>query len=629
MRKKKKPTTFLVTVSRAVCPAALLPATIPERMHRCRPALLPLPLPLLLLLLLLLLQAVSNARATVIVYGSTPAAIAAAVGAARTSTTATGTTASATDVVLADPSPRVGGMVSGGLCATDEGIPAAIGGVGLEFFRRVGKAYNRSATAPLFRFEPHVAEAVFLEMLLEANVKYVASGVVTQATVRDGQIASFATASGLEFSGPNAVFIDASYDGDLVRAAGVSYTWGREPGSLYNESWAGRVEPFSDTFDFHNISPLDDRGNLLPLLTNRLAAPLHSGDFLAQGYNFRLCVTQQADNRISFPAPRTYNASQWELLRRFVNITSPDFTRFAGPVPLYVAGKYDLNNGALVSTDATGLSWGYPNASTYEKRAAIADAHREYMLQFFYFLGNDPDIPAALRASTATWGLCKDEFTSNGGWPEQLYVRETIRVVGDRVLKQSDLWSEEEEKEEEEELLPADGRAGKDSQSRQGRRVRVAGRNNIKDSIGLGSYPADGHYVTRGPCVVSADRTTCKMATTEDQLQAALRAGTLWTGGEGYPGATNAAVLYQIPYYTLLPKRAQAANLLVPVTPSASHVTFASLRVEPQFMILGHAAGVAAALAVSLGCAVQDVPIASLQSTLIQQGAVISAPPAA
>ena len=202
----------------------------------------------------------------------------------------------------------------------------------------------------------------------------------------------------------------------------------------------------------------------------------------------------------------------------------------------------------------------------------------------------DPAIPAALRASALEWGLCADEFTTNGGWPEQLYVREAARLVGDRVLVQRDLWP------------PTDFGAS---------------------SIGMGSYAADGHNAKRGPCVVAPRNASCAMVTSEEELAAAAANGTLWTGGEGYVGASSAAALYQIPYFALLPRRSDATNLLCPTTPSASHVTYASLRMEPQFMIMGQAAGTAAALAVTQGMAVQDVPPADLHAALSAAGAVL------
>lgn len=489
-------------------------------------------------------------------------------------------------VTLLDPSPRLGGMVSGGLSHTDVGDAYAIGGLAGSFFKSVSVAYGGNGSVPQFDFEPHVAEGILRSMLSAAKVNIVTATPVASFDRVGTQLTAVHLMDGRTF--PAAVFIDGTYEGDLARAAGVSYVWGREPVSQYNESWAGRKEPFSGPFDFRPIFPLDDQGQLLPLLTTRLSAPRGSGDALVQGYNYRLCATNNASNRLPFPPPTAYNASTWELGRRLAAITAPTFEKWVGLSPAY-GSKHDMNNGCLISTDATGLQYAWPNASQSE-RAALAAQHKEYMLAFFHFLLTDPTLPAALRASTAEWGLCADEFASNGGWPEQLYVREASRVVGDRVLVQKDLW-------------PATDFG--------------------LQSIGMGSYAADGHYSTRGPCEVAADNSSCAMIETEAQLAAAAAAGRLWTGGEGYVGVTNAAALYQIPYFALLPKRAEVTNMLVPLTPSASHVTFASLRVEPQFMILGQAAGTAAALAAARGVAVQDVPHADLHAALVAGGAVL------
>ena len=313
----------------------------------------------------------------IVVYGSTPGGVVAAVAAARSPGSAA--------VTLVDPYARVGGMCSSGLGATDEGDPAAIGGYSKEFFLRVARVYNCSATEPQFHFEPHVAEAVFLDMLSSAGVKRVRTGPVANVSFGAAlRVSTLTTVDGQVFIGD--VFIDGSYTGDLAAAAGVTTTWGREARSAYNESWAGRREPFGVNFDSKQFTPLDAAGNLLPLMTTRLSAPLGSGDDRVQGYNYRLCVTQNRSNLLPFPPPANYNASTWEALRREAqaNITSPDFTAFVSAVPV-PNGKYDLNNGDFVSTDATGLSWPYPNAS-YEDRAAIDTAHREYMLEFFYFL---------------------------------------------------------------------------------------------------------------------------------------------------------------------------------------------------------------------------------------------------
>lgn len=346
-------------------------------------------------------------------------------------------------------------------------------------------------------------------------------------------------------------------------------------------------------FDFRRFSPLDADGNLLPLMTTRISAPVGSGDALVQGYNFRLCAVRGRANAnflaMPDPAPGTYDPSQWEALRRFAalpGVTSVNDFIGPGDVP---AGKLDINNGCLISTDVTGLEWRFPNAS-YAERDTLVAAHKAYTIGFFYTLRTDAAISPAIRAGAADLGLCADEFTSNGGWPEQLYIREAVRLVGDRVLIQSDLWP------------PTDF-------------------GNV--SVGLGSYAADGHYATRGPCVISASGESCRMVTSEADLQAALRNGTLGTGGEGYVGSTNAYALYQIPAWALWGKRGGAGNLLSPTAPSASHVTFASLRVEPTYMVMGHAAGDIAALVARAGGDVMDVDVGELHGMLEREGAVL------
>lgn len=548
--------------------------------------------PLFLSVLSLLHATAAGSTATtgsVLVYGSTPAGVVAAVASARMGS----------NVTLLDPSPRVGGMCSGGLGHTDVGLDFAIGGLAHEFFLRNARHYNSSATQPEYMLEPHVAELVFTEMLQDAGVRHVRGLRVDSVHFAAGssRIESLTTLAGDVYAAD--VFVDASYEADLITRASLSnpalkWTFGRESRTAYNESWAGRREPFGNPFDFRPISPLDAEKNLLPQMTTRISAPLGSSDAFVQGYNFRLCGVKQTENPSNYlampdPAPGSYNATQWEALRRFASL--PGISRvddFIGPGAI-PNKKYDINNGCLISTDATGLQWPFPTAS-YVQRDAIVEAHRAYTIAFFFTLRTDPNISASIRASAATLGLCADEFTSSGGLPEQLYVREAIRMVGDRVLIQSDCWP------------PTDFRNA---------------------SIGMGSYAADGHYATRGPCVVSADRDKCSMVTSEEDLQAALANGTLWTGGEGYVGDVNTFSLYQIPAWSLYPPRAGATNLLSPTAPSASHVTFASLRVEPTYMVLGHASGVIAALAAASGGAVQDTDLDTLHALLVAQGAVL------
>lgn len=526
----------------------------------------------------------------VTIFGSTPAGVIAAVAASRYG---------GANVTLLDPSPRVGGMCSGGLGVTDQGDTFAIGGLAREFFIRNSRYYNATAEAPLFKLEPHVAELIFLQMLSEANVTRVSVAAVARVEFSGTRVSSLLFEDGGRFA-ITGVIVDASYEAQVVVGAAGALpkpfmTFGREAASVYNESWGGRREPFGFPFDSRPISPLAADGSLLPLITTRVSAPLGSGDARVQGYNFRLCAVRKGDNPhwapMPDPPPGTYNASEWELLRRFAalpGIASVDAFVSCGAVP---NGKLDCNNGCLVSTDATGLSWDFPTANA-TRRAEIVAAHKAYTIAFFYTLRTDPAMPPAVRASAQNLGLCGDEFASNSNWPEQLYVREAARLVGDRVLVQSDLWPATDFKEA---------------------------------SIGMGSYAADGHYSSRGPCVLQPAGAPhhCVMVTSEAELQAARANGSLCTGGEGYVGDVNTFSLYQIPAWVLFPKRAGATNLLSPTAPSASHVTFASLRVEPQYMVMGHAAGDIAALAAASGGAVQNVPLPVLHGRLRGEGAVL------
>ena len=538
----------------------------------------------------------------VLVYGSTPAAIVCAVAAARMNVS----------VALLDTAARLGGLMSGGLGYTDVGDSFAIGGLAHELFLANARVYNASATHPLYQVEPHVAQALFVQLLQGAGVAYLAApGQAIASVSRQGsRITGLTLSSGAAHSAT--VFADASYEGDLLVASGVPHTYGRESSAQYNESWAGRREPFGYPFDLRPISPLDASGQLLPLLTARTFAPLHSGDSGTQGYNYRLCVvkrSQSPGNFLPFPQPLPYDPARWELLRRLAALPGMDSVEAfiaLGPLPPGGA-KYDLNNGALLSTDYTGASASYPLANA-SARAAIRQQHLQYTLQLFHALATDPALPPSLRASAADLGLCADEFVAAQprGWPEQLYVREVLRLVGDRVLAQGDVWAEG----------GAGGGGGLQPATDWG-----------SASIGLGSYAADGHYVSRGPCEVHNDSATgrpaCSMVTSEAQLQAAAAAGRLWTGGEGYVGSTNQYMLYQVPLFALLPAASSTGNLLSPTCPSVTHVVFASLRVEPTFMVLGHAAGVAAALAVQQGLAVQHLNPADVHQALAAQGAVL------
>jgi hypothetical protein len=549
----------------------------------------------------------------VLVYGSTPGGVMASVAAAR----------HGANVLLLDPAPRVGGVCSGGLGRTDKGNPIVIGGLAGEFFLRNARVYNASATVPEYYLEPHVAEMVFLDMLRSEPVRIrhvvtngsrVASVAVSQRAIHSITLEDGSTHSAT-------VFIDATYEGDLMlRTPGVTSTFGRESRDEYNESYAGRRDPYSK-MDWHPVSPYEldavagEATLLYPLVTEEYAAPLGSADDKVQGYNFRLCVTKNSTNMVPFPKPLNYNRSDWRLLFKYAamwtkNGTVPDvlahYLNSFGPVP---NGKFDMNNGALFSTDCTGCQWGYPNAS-YEERDRIHAHHKSYQQGFLWTIAHDSAIAQSVRDELNEYGLCKDEFNNalNDHWPEQLYVREASRLVGDFVLTQNDVLDLHDY----------------DAENR---------------SIGMGSYNFDGHYSHRGPCVPNPivkdrdptydcygagpdDKCPCVMLTKELEEKLKLtpaekaNSSIIWTGGEGYPGP-NKGPPYQFPYEILLPKRLDISNLLCPLTPSTTHVALATVRMEPQFMIVGHAAGAAAALAAAASVAVQDVDLNELKAALV------------
>jgi hypothetical protein len=543
------------------------------------------PTTLLLLFLALLAGALGASSPTsfdVLVYGSTPGGVIAAVAAGR----------SGASTLLLDPAPRLGGMCTGGLGATDKGNTFAIGGYANEFFVRVAKHYNGSATSPEFYLEPHVAQQAFMDMLADANVTWVQTSPLGLASVsRSGT-----TVTGLTTAGPSpttysaSYFIDGTYEGDFLAMAGATMAVGRESTATYGESFAGRREPYS-AMDWAAVNPYvnsttNSGGVLSPLITDAYAQPFGSGDGDVMDFNFRLCVTKSASNGLPFPAPSAYNASDWELLRRYAAVAPPTLGSYLNNIQPLPSGKFDMNNGGLISTDCAGCSWKWPNATPAE-RQTIWEQHKEYTLSFFHFLLTDPAVPAAVKSAFGEYRLCADEFNATGGWPEQLYVREGRRLVGDDIFTQND----------------------------------VGDTHSFGNStIFLGSYAFDGHYSHRGPCIPNPGGKGCTMWTSPNPPPPGTD---VWVGGEGYPGPqTN---LYQVPHTILMPRRAELTNAMAVTTPSASHVAFASLRMEPQFMVAGQAAGDIAGLLVEAGGrgAVQDVDLDVLHAKLAAEGAVL------
>ncbi len=500
-------------------------------------------------------------RYDVVVYGGTAAGVATAVSAAR----------EGARVVLLEPGKRLGGMMSGGLGETDFGKKEAIGGLAREFFRRVGAHYGTAQYGDdvAWYFEPHVAEAVFREMLGEAKVRVVFGARLKEhgGVVKSGaRIVSMATEDGTEYEAR--VFADCTYEGDLMAQAKVTYTWGREAAAQYGEALGG----VRGRTPFHQflvaVKAFDGEGKLLPEISPDPPGEAGAGDRKVQAYNFRLCLTQRADDMVAFPKPEGYDARRYELLARWIaalgerdgHAPRMKDMMFFGRIP---EGKTDINNNGAFSTDYIGGSWEYPEAS-YARRAEIWKAHVEYTQGFFWFLGHDARAPESLRAEVGTWGLAKDEFAETGHWPAQLYIREARRMVGDFVMTQKDLQTE---------LTKA-------------------------DSIGMGSYNSDSHNVER---VATREG----LAQNEGDMQVPVKP-------------------YEIPYRVLLPKRGEAENLLVPVCFSASHVAYSSVRMEPQYMILGQAAGVAAGMAAKRGLAVQAVDVGVLRERLREGGAVLA-----
>jgi hypothetical protein len=494
----------------------------------------------------------------VVIYGGTAGGVIAAVSAARMGLS----------VALIEPSRHLGGMTTGGLSATDHAEKIVIGGYALEVYQRIGRKYGM----PLWWYpEPKVAEAVLNDMIAEAKTVHVFprhrlrehGGVRKHGTEIQELVTG--TGGGDRFRGK--VFIDASYEGDVMAQAGVRYAVGRESASQYGESLAGvRPKDRNHQFDVP-VTARDERGRLLPEISPRPRGEIGSGDARVQAYNFRLILTTERANQVPFRKPAGYDPRRYDVLRRFIEVVQgqrgappslAELLLIRDDLPHF---KADFNNRGPFSTDYIGKSYGFPDG-TYAERARIWRDHVRYISGLLYFLANDPHVPESLRAEMNRWGLAKDEFVDNGNWPYQLYIREGRRLLGEFVMTQKDIQTD----------------------------VTKA------DAIAMGSYRSDSHNVQR---FVQPD-------------------GTVQNEGNMEVVVTP----YQIPYRVMLPRRTEASNLLVPVCLSASHVTYSTVRMEPQYMMIGQAAGVASALAIRAGVSVHDVDTSQLRATLERQGMV-------
>lgn len=520
-----------------------------------------------------------------VVYGGTSAGVAAAVQASRMGRS----------VVLVAPERHLGGLSASGLGYTDTGDKSVIGGLAREFYHRIWEHYespdawkwqrredygNQGQGTPavdgeqrtMWIFEPHVAEKVFENLVAEHSVDVRRdewldreSGVVLQ----DGRIRSITTLSGSTFVG--SAFIDATYEGDLMAAAGVSYRVGREGTKAFGEEWAGvqkdarhHQHHFPEGVDPYLI-PGDPSSGLLPRISPEPPGANGHGDRRIQAYGFRMCLTKVPENRVPFAKPADYDPQQYELLLRVLDTGWRETFRKFDPIP---NAKVDANNHGPFSTDNIGMNYGYPDGS-YEVREQIVREHASYQQGLLYFLANEPRVPQDVRAEFAQWGLARDEFTDNEYWPHQIYVREARRLAGEFVMTEHECLAKRE----------------------------------VPQPVGMGSYVMDSHNVQR-------------YVTDQGFVQ-----------NEGDIGVRPLRP-YGIAYGSLTPKREEVQNLLVPVCVSSSHIAYGSIRMEPVFMILGQSAATAAAIASRREIPVQDVDYAELRARLTQDGQILEVTPA-
>ncbi|WP_421796876.1 FAD-dependent oxidoreductase [Haliscomenobacter sp.] len=532
-------------------------------------------------LLPIFLSAQPKYEADVIVYGGTSAAITAAVQVKKMGKS----------VIIVSPDTHLGGLSSGGLGFTDTGNKEVIGGLSREFYHRLYEHYqqdnswvwqkkaeygNKGQGTPaidgsnrtMWIFEPHAAEKVFEDFVKEYSLTVHRNEWLDRSakgiSKKGGKIRSFRTLSGKQYSGK--MFIDATYEGDLMALAGVSYHVGREANSVYNEKWNGvQTEVFQHGHHFKaKISPYkienDPSSGLLPEVSAEPAGAYGSGDKRIQAYCFRMCLSNHPDNRIPFPKPVGYDPARYELYARvFASGWRETYDKF-DPIP---NRKTDTNNHGPFSTDYIGKNYDYPEAS-YERRKAIIKDHELYQKGLMYFLQNDPRVPADVRDKMQQWGLPKDEFTDNGNWPHQLYIREARRMIGEFVMTEAD----------------------------------ALGKTKVPNPVGMGSYALDSHNTQR---YVKADG---------------------YVQNEGDIGV-HPDRPYSIAYGSILPKVKECQNLLVPICVSSSHIAYGSIRMEPVFMILGQSAATAAVLSIDNKISPQKLPYEKLREVLLKDQQVL------
>jgi hypothetical protein len=526
-------------------------------------------------------------QSDIVIYGCTSGAITAAIQATRMGKS----------VVMVCPEKHLGGLTAGGLGWTDSGNKDVIGGLSREFYHRVWQHYDQPAAwrwqkreqfgnkgqdtvaidttaRTMWIFEPHVAEQIYEAWIREAKIPVVRNAWLDRekgVRKQGGRIVSITTLDGNTYAGK--MFIDSTYEGDLMAAAGVTYAVGRESTKTYNEKWNGvQTGVFQHRHNFSAVKtpispyviPGDPKSGVLPRISTEPPGTYGEGDRKVQAYCFRMCLTQVPANRVAFPKPAGYDPKEYELLLRVFNAGWRETFEKFDAIP---NAKTDTNNHGPFSTDNIGRNCDYPDA-TYARRREIVEEHVKYQQGWFYFIANDPRVPEDVRTAMAKWGLAKDEFQDSANWPHQLYVRESRRMTGKYVMTENELTKKRP----------------------------------TPESVGMGSYGIDSHNIQR-------------YITPEGYVQ-----------NEGDIGVTTNGP-YQISYGSLVPKKGEVENLLVPVCLSSSHIAYGSIRMEPVFMILGQSAATAAVMAIDSKIPVQEVPYDKLRARLLTDGQVLEYKP--
>ncbi|WP_234734945.1 FAD-dependent oxidoreductase [Tellurirhabdus bombi] len=496
----------------------------------------------------------SVSEVDICVYGGTSGGVIAAYTAKKQGKT----------VLLIEPGKHLGGMTTGGLGLTDIGNKYAITGLARDYYRRIGQHYGKFEQ---WIFEPHVAEDLFKDYVKRGNVDVLFTHRLNSVRKKGAQIQEIVLERSDKPSERRTVrakmFIDCSYEGDLMAKAGVSYIVGREDNKQYNETISGvqlmKGHQLPDGIDPYK-TPGNPNSGLVWGVSPAKLDPDGTGDRKVQAYNYRICLSSDPANQVAITRPAGYDSTKFELLVRLINAQPQkrslnDYFIWSG-MP---NKKTDINNRNGFSTDMIGMNYDYPDAS-YEKREQIIRDHELYTKGLLYFFGHDSRVPQELREQMLKWGYPKDEYMDSGNWSPQLYIREARRMIGSYVMTQANC---------------------------QGKEV-------VKDGVGMAAYTMDSHNCQR-------------IVVEKDGKMMAKNEGNVEIGGFGP---------YPIAYRSLIPKEAECTNLLVPVCMSATHIAYGSIRMEPVFMVLGQSSAQAAVMAIDAKTSVQKVDIAKLQNTL-------------